>query len=140
MRQVDDQRIPARSSGTSLSRRWLRKTSSKRDDALRQAIWLEEMGIANTCQEYAKPRDEVRCRAERCFSREHQMSMIEYGNMFPVSTTCWHNSCRSRRQVGSSTVLTMKSNTAHEVVKSRGVDRYVTELSAECTQPVHARC
>ena len=30
------------------------------------------MGIANTCQEYTKPRDEVRCRAERFFSREHQ--------------------------------------------------------------------
>ena len=48
--------------------------------------------------------------------------------------------CQSRRQVGSSTVLTMNSNTANEVVTSRGVDRYVTELSAECTQPVHARC
>ena len=96
----------------------------------RPGILLEEIGYYKyVCREYTKPRDEVRCRVERCYTRNTRIRQIHH-----LLVTRQNGRCGIDVLIDS---LANDGSRSWAVIR-RGVGSHVTERSTECTQWMHA--
>ena len=94
--------------------------------ATRPSISLEKIGTRNSCREYTKPRDEVCAEPKGVIGDNTRIGPIR--DMLVT------------RQYGPYGVQVLIDSLAHDLSKSwvfisRGVERYVTELSTKRTHP-----
>ena len=95
----------------------------------RHAISLVKMGITMMCREHTKLRDEFKAEPKGVIGDNTKI-----GPNYDVLAT------RQYGRYGIEVVIDAfaKDGSTSWIVTSRGFDRYLQELSTECTQPMHA--